>query len=457
MKYDAIVIGSGPAGCETAMRLAAADKRVALITVTPPGGRTTVGSLLPSKVWLQTAHQRRPRSARLSAEETQAAAAGVRNTIQKRVEWTQQQLESAGVTIFTGNASLIETGRVSYTPAGQDGTSVPEPGQLHADHIVLATGSEPTFTADVRPDGRRIIAPRHTKMLSEIPESLIMIGGGVTGIEYGEAFARLGAQVTLLSAAEILPRFDREYVARLTDHLHNLGITMYSGRRVTALNADERSVSAVTQNGTRYQAAMAFVATGRAADLSCLGTSGEPSTLLAQLVDTAGRFIATDACGRTALPGIYACGDAAGPPFTANHALDQARHVAEAILTPAAPCSHTPLIEAVFTDPQLAQISSAVTTDQQPQELSEQRRSFTASMLSAVRAGGSDTLSSDTLSAELKLLLDVDGMIVQATAIGTHAAEVLAPVQLAMHHGISWQALNAVPFAYPTWTEIVTA
>ena len=478
MKYEVLVIGSGPAGFETAQRVARAGKSTVLITTTPPGGRTTVGSLLPSKGWLHAAHHRVPaeQGGRLTPEQTASTAEQIRAGVAARVAWTHKELETAGVTVLSGTAALLRPGHVQFTPAENppvtsEGAPVQEQ-DIEAEHIVLATGSEPTFAPNVKPDGKLVIAPRHTKMLADIPESLIMVGGGITGVEYAEAFARLGTQVTLLSSREILPRFDREYVGLLQSHLEDCGVSLFAGSRVTSVDvaADQssaRSVTAHTEDGSEHTASMAFIATGRAADLGFVGLGEEER---GRLLDPSGTFIQTDAAGRTRLPGVYACGDVAGPPFTANHALHQARRVAAAItglpttaganFAGAANAANstgaaTPLIEAIYTDPQLVQIGTVVPSSGLQADYTEHRRSWNNSMLSflptAARVGGA---VADR--GELKVQLDSAGLILGAVAIGPSAAEVLAPLQLAMQHGLSWDALTAEPFGYPTWSEVLT-
>ncbi|MCA1753243.1 MAG: hypothetical protein LC641_00810, partial [Spirochaeta sp.] len=114
-----------------------------------------------------------------------------------------------------------------------------------------------------------------------------------------------------------------------------------------------------------------------------------------------------------------------------------------------------PLIEAIYTDPQLVQIGTVVPSSGLPVDITEHRRSWNNSMLSflptAARVGGA---VADR--GELKVQLDSGGLILGAVAIGPSAAEVLAPLQLAMQHGLSWDALTAEPFGYPTWSEVLT-
>ncbi|MFW5826990.1 MAG: FAD-dependent oxidoreductase [Alkalispirochaeta sp.] len=451
MNYDVIVIGSGPAGLEAARKTAAAGKNTAVVTATPPGGRATVGSLLPSKGWLYHAHH----AGKTTSEDIPAAAARVRTTVSDRVAWTRSALSEAGVTVIAGKAML--TGSNSVTVEPRDAESGQAKAQvLTATAVVIAAGSEPIFFPGVKPDGSRIIAPRHTQHLSELPGSLVMVGGGVTGVEYSSVFARMGTSVTMLSYDPLLPRSDREYVGRLQDTLRTLGIEIETGVAVEQVENTGEGVRVTRRGGGTVEADYAFIATGRAGDLTFFG-EGAPEP--ARTPDE--RFLAVDEMGRTSVPGLFACGDITGAPLTANKAVLQGRRVAEAILSEAvqsdgsgAPRSarQAPregaewVIEAVYTEPQLAQIGPVLELAERS-DVKVVRKSYASSMLSQVHgsAGG-----------EVKIWTDSSGVILGAAAFGEAASEVLAPVQVAMQNGNSLSELESVPFAYPSISEVVT-
>jgi pyruvate/2-oxoglutarate dehydrogenase complex dihydrolipoamide dehydrogenase (E3) component len=456
MKYDVLVIGSGPAGLEAALRTAQAGRPTAMVTASPPGGRATVGSLLPSKVWLHHAHHHpRPGNGEDGDSPGSVAAitAAVRGAIGSRVDWTATALSDAGVTVIRGHATITGSNSVTVAPLPGDGTAPPAlenaPQEISAGWIVVATGSEPVFFPGVRPDGDRIIAPRHTQHLRKLPSSLVMIGGGPTGVEYASVFARLGTEVALLSYDPLLSPFDREYVARLTAELEPLGITFESGVAVESVENTGDGVSVVRRDGTTHTAEFAFVATGRAGDLTFLSDGGPD---LETTPD--GRFIATGPDGRTTVPSILACGDVAGPTLTANNALFSARRVVATILggEPEAAAGPAMMIEAVYTTPQLAQVGPVreLATREKDGTLLV-RKSFGASMLSHAHGHGAAGTH-----GEVKLWTDPAGGILGAAAIGENAADLLAPVQMAIRHGITLEELQRDPFAYPGVAEVVT-
>lgn len=446
MNYDVIVIGSGPAGLEAARHTAAAGKTTALVTATPPGGRATVGSLLPSKGWLYHAHH----AGETVSADIPAAAARVRATVSDRIAWTRSALSEAGVTVISGHAMV--TGPTSVTVQSTEATSAnAETQDLTAEALVIAAGSEPIFFPGVKPDGSRIIAPRHTQHLSELPGSLVMVGGGVTGVEYSSVFARMGTSVTMLSYDPLLPRSDREYVGRLQDALRTLGIEIETGVAVEQVENTGNGVRVTRRGGGTVEADYAFIATGRAGDLTFFG-DGAPE--LARTPDE--RFVAVDALGRTSEPGVFACGDITGAPLTANKAVLQGRRVAEAIISGGSHASRSSeqwqrsaaewVIEAVYTEPQLAQIGPVLELAERS-DVTVVRKSYGSSMLSQVHgsAGG-----------EVKIWTDTSGVILGASAFGEAASELLAPVQVAMQNGNTLGQLESVPFAYPSIAEIVT-
>lgn len=431
MNFDVVIIGSGPAGSEAAIRLAKGGSRVAVVSMTPPGGRATVGSLVPSKVWLHAAHGvAHQRGAVIDAA---AIAERARSVVAARVAWTAANLESAGVDVIVGEARVSAPGSVDVTADGAT-------QRLTCDHIVIATGSEPRFSGLVRPDGVRVIAPRMTKDMTHLPATMVVVGGGITGIEYGSAFAGLGVDVTLLAGRDALRRFDRGLVDVLMARLSALGVRVRVGERARDLTSDDNGVTVTAESGSPYRAEMAFIGTGREADTKWLGEELRDGMTLND------GFIVVDSVGRTAVDGIWACGDVVGAPLTANKALYQARTVADSILgRDAAIVPASQLIEAVYTSPQLAEVGGLAAARQRA-DVRIEERPYRSSVLADIHDA----------EGVVFVAVDEDDAIVAAGAVGESAADVLAPVQLAIHAEISWSRLQALPFAYPTFTEVVT-
>lgn len=436
MQYDVAVIGSGPAGAEVARLVSQAGKKTVVVTATPPGGRATVGSLLPSKVWLHAAHRNGGQN-RLSAEDARQIAASVRRSVSERSAETAEMLAREGVGVIVGTAKLRDANTLIV-----DGEKT-----VTARYLVLAGGSEPLFEEKVRPSGNRVIAPRHTKMLEEIPPTLVMVGGGITGVEYASAFARLGSKVTLLARRTVLPAWDREYVERLEGYLGALGIEIRNEAPAVEVVEDADGVTVKTDDGHLYSSDYAFIATGRSADLESIEES--PGALEGLGLATSNGFLTVEATGSTSVAGVFACGDITGPPLVANKALLEARRVAFAITegrVGVAP-GPAPLIEAVFTEPQLAQLGPVSAATEDP-DLRLERRSYRRLMLAHIHR--------EVPPGEVKVWLTRDDRVLAAAALGENAADVLAPIQLATRHSLRWTEVTDLPFAYPTLTEVLT-
>jgi dihydrolipoamide dehydrogenase len=453
-----IVVGGGPAALETARIGAGRGLHVTLVTGLPVGGRATFGSLLPSKIWLHAAEVHPgaggTASAHAAAAPTASAHAGaadggtapdiphITETIAREQQsWSEDgaaRLESLGVRIVRGSARIRGAGRLTVTPESG------EEHEVSADRIVLATGSEPIFYDGMRPDGERIIAPRHTQKLTALPESLTMVGGGVTGCEYALAFAKLGTEVTLLSKSEqLLPRTDPEVSQALQAELERLGMTVRTGAAAASVERTGDATVVRLQDGNTYAAEYAFIATGRGPDVEALeGAPERPDQL-------DGGWIRTDRHGMSSLPWLYAVGDVTGPPLTANKAHAEARRAVSHIAGQAEPDQGGPpeLIEAVYTQPQVAHIGP-VRELAGRHDLTVYRNDYADILLPRIH---------ESRRGFLKLWCDPGGdEILGAAAIGEHAAELLSPVQLAMEHGLTRRQLTETPLAHPTFSELVT-
>lgn len=441
---DVTVIGSGPGGLEAALQAAKAGLAVALVTATPPGGRATVGSLLPSKVWLTEAEEFY--TARRYAPSLQpdigAITGRVTERMRERSAGVTATLESLGVTIHLGSARLIGANRVQVTP-NEEGA---EELEIESRHIVLATGSEPRFFANVKPDGERIIAPRHTRLLRETPESITFVGGGVTATEYASVFAKLGSKVTILTDLErLLPRTDPEIVASLTEHLTTLGVEILTNSPVASVEAKENAVITTTRGGKILESDYAFIATGRRPDPECFEGSG------LDLATDSGGWLVTDARQRSSIPSIYAVGDITGPPLIANKAIRQGR-VAVADISGHAEADIISAglnIEAVYTHPEVAQVGAVLELiEREGEGVSVFRRSYGDALLPLIR--GSE-------EGYIKLWEESEsGELLGGAAFGEHAVEIMSLVQMATERGMNLKELLRSPFAHPSLTEILS-
>ncbi len=442
-EFDLIVIGDGPAGIEGALLGAARGWSVALISATALGGRATKSSLLPSKVWLQLATQYaelkdmqhaglRVEPPPLEMELVRQKVAHQRQTASARY---RKKLEEAGVRIFQGRGYL--TGPHKVEVVSETDTSL----QLEAKKVLLATGSGPSFFPELRPNKDRIIAPRLSPALPELPPSLIMAGGGVTGSEYAWAFAALGSRVTILHGTmHLLPRMDSEIAAAFEDWLStHFGVEIHHNSGVVSMKQTDHRVQARTFSGEEYEADYGFIAIGRKADLGFY----EPGNL--HLDVTSEGYLHVNQFCQTNHPHIYAAGDLTGVPMMANRAQMQARvaiaHMAEG---DASILRQRPVVEAVYTALPVAQIGNM-----QPEPEADFILRTYDRLLKAHIAGHTQGL--------LKVKVDrKTGLIRGASAFGAHAVDLMAAFQLAIHHDLPWRRMSEVPMPHPSIAELIS-
>ncbi len=442
---DVAIIGGGPGGTEAAQWATRKGLSVAVISNSPPGGRAFWSSLLPSKIWLHTAHRwEQIRYAPFDGITT--ARLFNANTMPERISRTSQQqseqlretLQQLGIQWVNGTATLTAPGEISVEGENQ------APLRVQARAVIIASGSLPRFTADIRPDMERIIAPRLMTRLRTLPRTLIMIGGGVTGTEYATVFAELGVNVTVVTdQPQLLPRLDPEVSHTVEDYFRTAkGIHIRTNTPVKSVKRNGDAVTVTLANNETLTAEMAFIAIGRVADLKF--ATSEILNLLAP----SGTVVELHNGMATALDGVYAIGDVTGGPMMVNRARWQARMAVEQIAGQVKHPEPAALTEAVFTHPPVARIHHPVraAAGEPCERYSLNFQGNLAARLHDMPAG--------------KLVLSVskkDGQILEASAFGPLAPEIIGVIQLAINHGISWSELRRIPLPHPTAAEILTA
>jgi dihydrolipoamide dehydrogenase len=445
-KPKVVVIGGGPAGVAAALEAAMLGGEVTLIHAEPIGGRAAWHSLVPSKVYLTAADRLQEALHQpvlgLTGAAPAPALAAMRERIAAEAEawsrWQVEQLARAGIAVVAGTAKLAGRDRISV---GRDGG---EAATLDFDKAVIASGSLPVFLPEVKPDGRRILAPRLAGKLAAWPEHLIILGGGVTGAEFAYFFRHMGCRVTWVTDQPVLvPRTDPDLAAALEQSLVAGGVEVVKSAPVTAAHAGETGVEVVLRDGRRLAGSHAFIAIGRRPDLADLELDrGE--------IRHGADGIAIDPFCRTSNLNVYAAGDVTGPPYVANRALAQARVAARhALGRPSLRFQPEAVIEAIYTSPQLATVG-----------LSETRAAAEGIAITVHRCAFANALKPRLIGAPegfVKVLAAADAnRILGAGAFGHHAAEVLAPVALAIAQGMTVDHLADLFPAYPTMSELAS-
>jgi NAD(P) transhydrogenase len=323
--YDLIVLGSGPAGDSAAQLAASAGFRVAIVErLRAPGGVVVANGGVPTKTLRETAMyltgfmDRHVYGFGLSldrqvlAEKLHERMQAVCATIAQLV---RQNLEERGIDLIHGTGRLGRDRTVVVTPAGQDG----EMRVLTGRAILIATGSRPNRPAGIPFDDPDIWDNEDVMGAMRIPESLLIMGGGAIGCEYGSIYRALGSEVAIVDIADrLLPFLDAELSARAAATYRQAGVRIVLGTRVTAVERRNGVVTVELSDGTTERPAAMLVAAGRVVRTDGLGLEEAGVDLAAD-----GR-IAVDAAFCTTAPGIYAAGDVFRPTL-ASISMEQGR------------------------------------------------------------------------------------------------------------------------------------
>jgi NAD(P) transhydrogenase len=351
--FDLICLGSGPAGQKAAIQAAKAGFQAAVIEREREiGGSCLLSGTIPSKALREQAlrYRRMRGSATSLAVELKGDAPlsallqGVEAVIVAQDRYLQAQLARNQVDLIRGRAVLLDAHRIEVERV--DGSR----SVLHAPRILLATGSRPRHVAAIQVDHEHVLDSDSILSLPYIPRTLIVLGSGVIACEYASIFAALGCAVTLVDkAAEPLGFLDAPLRAGFLSAFRSMGGQYRAGSEVSGARFDGFSqVEVSLKGGDVLRADIVFAAFGRIANLDGIGLDR-----LALRINARGHVQVNDRF-ETNIPGIYAAGDAIGPPALACAAADQGRRAALAAFGLPPPAAHSLVPTGVYTIPEIA-------------------------------------------------------------------------------------------------------
>ena len=324
-EYDLICIGSGPAGEKAATQAAYFGHRVAIVErASSPGGAMVNTGTIPSKSLRETAllcsaHRRRPLPGaectvdrRLSVAKLMAQRYRVQYQEHDRIE---SSLDGAGIQVIRGHARIAGPNSVNVETSGGTQTT------LQTKFILIATGSSPARPDHVPFDHPNVVDADEILDLTQVPESILVVGAGVIGCEYACTFAELGVRVTLVHTGESLLDFiDSECRDHLLRAMNDEGIDIRMNTAIEAvIPQDNHTVIARTETGEDLRCDVLLWAAGR-----CSNT-GEIGLDKAGIVPGLRGLIEVDETYRTSVPSIYAAGDVIGFPALASTSMEQGR------------------------------------------------------------------------------------------------------------------------------------
>lgn len=443
--FDLAVLGGGPAGYVAAIRGAQLGARVALVEKDRPGGTCLNRGCIPTKALVESAKalELARRSADLGVDlkagpvDYARVAARKDRVVARLVGGVETLLKGNGVQRFTGRGALKGPGTIEV--AGPDGQLT----RVDARRIIVATGSRPARVLIPGLDGDGILDSDAALALTSLPGSMIIIGGGVIGVEFAGIYSRFGVKVILVEALEqILPREDREVVEELRRHLVKDGVEVHTGARVTSCATTANGMRRLTlEAGGRQltlEASAVLVATGRVPNPEGLEGSG--------LKIERGRVVAEDDL-ETNLPGVLAAGDVRGQLMLAHAASAEGLAAAEKALgKQTLSVDHRAVPNCIFSFPEVASIG-----------LSEQAAREKGHQVVTGKfpfAANGKALAMAEAEGFVKVVAESKwGEILGIHIIGPQASSLIGEAALALKLEVTFDELARTIHPHPTLTE----
>jgi dihydrolipoamide dehydrogenase len=354
--YDAIVIGSGPGGYPCAIRLAQLKQKTVCIEKEQPGGVCLNWGCIPSKALISAAHLYEKAQAGASMGLT---ISGVEIDPDRMQDWKEgivKRLTGGVRALLKGNGADLLVGTATITGPKHVEVKLPDGSveKLEATKgIVIATGSSTIEIPTFKFDGERVIGAKEAVSLRRIPKRLLVIGGGVIGLELGMVYQAFGAELTVVEALpDLLTGVDPDCTKVVERRILKRNGAIH--KKAKALGYERQadgslSVRIDVEGKEQVIAAdTVLVAVGMRPNSKNLGLEQ-----VGVAVDARG-FIPTDRAGRTNIPSIYAIGDVSGPPLLAHKATKEGEVVAEVIAGHKAEKDWVTIAGAIFTDPEIA-------------------------------------------------------------------------------------------------------
>jgi dihydrolipoamide dehydrogenase len=440
-QYDAAVIGSGPGGYVAALRLAQLGKRTVLIEKDKLGGECTNYACIPSKALLHVA--------KILDYAEKAARYGVKLRVEAiDVEglrkWRDSVVNSlsGGIKFLCDNYGVdVVQGEARLRSGREIEVKSDMVKSISASSIVLATGSKPIQLRGLEYDGETIIGSREAMEMRGIPRRLLIIGGGVVGVEAATLYSRLGSEVTIVEMMpQILPGADLEVARFMEKSLTQRGVKVLTNSRVESVDrkGGEAIVTAASRNGrVTVEADKVLVAVGRR-------PASEGLEVIGVNMDERGH-VKVDKSMRTNAPGIYAVGDLVGPPYLAHKAMRQGKVAAEVIAGASSEFDSTYVPSVIYSDPEVVFVG--LTEDE-----AKARGQVLIGRFPLSASGRARTM--DEANGFVKVIADAsDGRLLGIHMVGYGASELAAEAVMMLEFMATLDDVEMVIHPHPTLSE----
>lgn len=437
------VIGGGPGGYVAAIKAAMLGAEVTVIEKRKVGGTCLNVGCIPTKALLA--------SSSLISSIKEAKDFGIHingeveanfDDIMNRKNKVVSQLisgieflfEKRGIKLVNGFGKLVDTNKIEVNK--EDGSKE----LVEADKIILANGSQPVILPMFPYDGDKIITSDEALNLKDVPKSLLIVGGGVIGCEFGQFFRALGTEVTIVEMFDqLLPLEDKDVAKQLQRQFKKDKIKVMTGVKIEKCEIVDNEVVATLSNGKEVKAEKALLSIGRKPYLDNSGIEDMGIEL------ERGKVIVNENL-ETNVKGIYAIGDIINTPFLAHVASKEGLVAAQnAVCGNSKTVNYAAVPRCVYTEPEVAGVGKT------EKELQENGIEYNTGQFDFRALGKAQAIGH--FQGFIKILADENDKIIGASIVGPHATDLLTELSLAVHLGLTVEEVGDVIHAHPTLSE----
>ena len=449
MKYDVVVIGSGPGGYVAAIRAAQLGLKTAIIEKYATLGGTCLNvGCIPSKALLDSSehYHNAAHTFKTHGIELSNLKPNLTQMINRKNEVVKQNTDGINylmkknkIDTFQGLASFINKNTIQIDGAKKL--------TIETAKVIIATGSKPSTLPFIAVDKKRILTSTEALNLKEIPKQLVLIGGGVIGLELGSVYARLGTKVTVVEFAEgIIPTMDKSLGKELQKSLKKIGFEFLLNHQVKKVSSTAKEVTVEASDASGKMISIkgdyCIVAVGRTAYTEGLGLEKIGISL-----DDRGKKIPVNQHLETKVAGVFAIGDVVKGAMLAHKAEEEGVYVAEYIAGQKPHINYNLIPGVVYTWPEVAAVGQ---TEEELKTAGVNYRMGSFPYLASRRARA----SMDT-DGFVKVLVDAKtDEILGVHMIGPRVADMIAEAVVAMEFRASAEDIARMSHAHPTYTEV---
>jgi dihydrolipoamide dehydrogenase len=448
-KYDVTVIGSGPGGYVAAIRCAQLGMKTAIIErYATLGGTCTNVGCIPSKALLDSTehYYNALHTFEVHGIEVEKLSVDFSKMTRRKDEVVKTNtaglnflMKKNKIAVITGHGSFVSKNKISVKKV-DGGTEEIETGK-----VIIATGSKPSSLPGLNIDKQRIITSTEALKLPEIPNEMIVIGGGVIGVEMASVYARLGTKVRIIEYFDsLIANMDRELGKELLRCLNKAGIESHLSHKVTGASTDGKRVTVNAENAkgekVSFNADYCLVAVGRKPYTENLNLENAGLK-----TDEKGRIVVNENL-ETSVAGIYAIGDVIRGAMLAHKAEDEGVFVAEIIAGQKPHINYLLIPGVVYTWPEVAGVGYT------EEELKQKNLTYKKGSF-PFRASGRARAANEP-DGFVKVLADKEtDEILGVHMIGARIADLIAEAVVAMEFRASAEDIARISHAHPTFTE----